>query len=319
MIRTVSRRLLGSCVVLAGIIFLLFVLIHLPATDLAPLAPGMTPADRERVRSEYKAAFGLDRPIVSRFFYWSENLLSGDLGYSQADGRAVATKIKTALGPSLILQGTAIFLMFALGIPIGVVCAVKRNRWPDRLLSTVLAAAWSVPSFWLGTLFLLYLCTDHGYSIFPPGGWPGPDDPGARTLLAHMTLPVLVLALPGVCVIARHVRASMCEALGSDYVRFARSLGIDEGVILRRHALRNSLLPVVTIFGGLLPSLLGGSIIVERIFDIQGMGHLLWESAAARDHTVLQAIFFFSVILTLIGYLTSDMLALFLNPRTRTA
>jgi peptide/nickel transport system permease protein len=111
----------------------------------------------------------------------------------------------------------------------------------------------------------------------------------------------------------------MSEALESDYVRFARSLGIDEGVILRRHALRNSLLPVVTIFGGILPSLIGGSIIVERIFDIQGMGHLLWESAAARDHTVLQAVFFFSVIATLLGYLLSDIAGLILNPRTRTA
>ncbi len=297
----------------------LFALIHLPATDLAPLAPGMTPEDRDRVRSEYRQAFGLDRPIVDRFLAWSGDLLTGDLGYSQADGRQVADKLKTALGPTLLLQGSAILLMFAMGVPLGVLCAARHGRWLDRLLFTVLTAAWSIPGFWLGTLLLLFLCTDAGFSLFPAGGWPGPDEGTLANYLKHMALPVAVLALPGVCVITRHVRASMCAALGSDYIRFARSLGVGDGVILRRHALRNSLLPVVTIFGGLLPSLLGGSIIVERIFDIQGMGHLLWESAAARDHTVLQAVFFFSVVATLVGYLISDVAALLLNPRTRVA
>jgi peptide/nickel transport system permease protein len=318
LIQTVLRRVLSSSIVLVGIIGVLFTLIHLPATDLAPLAPGMSPEDRQRVRSEYRQAFGLDRPIIDRFAHWSGNLLSGDLGFSQADGRPVTTKLKSALGPTLLLQGSAILLMFAIGIPLGVLCAAKRGRWLDRIVFTILTASWSVPGFWLGTLLLLYLCTDAGFAIFPPGGWPGPEEATFGNYLKHMILPVLVLALPGICVITRHVRASMSEALESDYVRFARSLGIDEGVILRRHALRNSLLPVVTIFGGILPSLIGGSIIVERIFDIQGMGHLLWESAAARDHTVLQAVFFFSVIATLAGYLMSDIAGLILNPRTRT-
>jgi peptide/nickel transport system permease protein len=304
---------------MVGIVGLLFFLVHLPATDLAPLSPGMSPKDRDRVRHEYRQAFGLDRPIIERFFHWSGNLLTGDLGHSQSDGHSVASKIQTSLKPTLLLQGTAIFLMFALGIPLGVLCAAKRGCWFDRVVFTLLTAAWSIPGFWLGTLLLLFLCTDQGVAIFPPGGWPSTEEHSFLRTASHMVLPVWVLALPGICVITRHVRASMCEALDSDYIRFARSLGVSEGVIVRRHALRNSLLPVVTIFGGILPSLLGGSIIVERVFDIQGMGHLLWESAAARDHTVLQAIFFFSVVATLVGYLLSDIAALILNPKIRTA
>lgn len=286
-------------------------------------SPNLSAEKLREIRQAHRKRFRLDEPLPVQFGGWMADLGRGDLGRSAMSEEPVTERIGRALPTSLCLQGTALILMFPLGIALGVFLARRLGGAIDRFVSGILVLLHAVPVFWLATLLLLFLATDRGATLFPMERMHGPTadrmDAFDRflDLLWHMVLPVTVLTLPGIVHIARQTRSGLAHALASDYVRTARAAGIPENVVVRKYALRNALGPVAALFGAQIPNLVGGSVIVETIFNVDGLGRLLYDSTYGRDYPVLQSLFLLGAVTTLAGYALSDMLVWWLLPRSR--
>ncbi len=324
-----SKRPLSALGILLTILFINFLLIQ--ATDTHRLrqenlgSRQTSPEEIEERIAVFRREFDLDKPIVTRFFSWMKKVAILDFGHGMIDPRPVRTIVGEALSQSIWLQIPSILLFFLIGIPLGVFMAANAGGFFDRILGSLLLGAYAMPTFWVATLLLIYGATSSGYDIFPLEGLSSPKMEGACTWVwlkdrgAHMVLPVFALSLPGVTVIARQTRSAMLETLSSDFILAARASGISERRVIWVHALRNSLLPAATLLGLLLPQLVGGSVVVESIFNVKGIGLLLWQSANARDFPVLQALILLSTILTLVGFVVADFMATRLNPKVSRA
>jgi peptide/nickel transport system permease protein len=260
-------------------------------------------------------------PVWKRYWKWLKTTATLDFGTSFTDERPVIDKIKKALPITLLFNLLAIFIIYLVSIPLGVRAAVKRGGPFDATSSTVLFLLASMPSFWVGTLLMIGLSSERHLNVLPSVGLHSTEAesmsylPWLRDFGSHLVLPLIVMTYAGFAGLSRYVRTSMLDAIAQDYVRTARAKGLSERIVVYKHALRNSLITLVTLVGTMLPAMIGGSVIIEFMFTIPGMGWLGFESIQARDYPVTMAITTFSAVLTMVGILISDLLYGVVDPR----
>jgi len=263
------------------------------------------------IRHEYS----LDKPLPVQYVVWLGKALHGNLGTSPKTGLPVAQSLAERVPITLELTILAMVIAIAVGLPIGILAAVRRGSLADYLASTSAIAGLSVPHFWLGILFILAFAVNLQW--LPASGFVPLTDPGAN--LAHMIMPAAVLGIGMAAVVMRQMRSAMLESLGADYIRTARAKGMSEGVVVGMHALRNSLITVVTVLGLQLGVLISGAVITEQIFIIPGIGKLTIDSVFSRDYPTLQGV----VLITATGYIVANLITdicySLLNPRIRVA
>jgi len=310
------RRLLQMIPTFLGITVLTFTIAHLAPGDPLQL-------DFESARSAAVVVVRPDEPLAVQYLRWLSRVLTFDFGRSLADHRPVSEKLGEAMPRTLLLSFLALLVAYVLAIPLGVYQAARPRSLVSRALGGLLFVAYSVPSFWVAVMLLLFLTGGRGLELFPFEGLHSKDS-GSMSALGrvadtawHLVLPVTCLSYATLAVVSRQVRGSMLEALGQDYVRAARARGIGRRSILFRHALRNSLLPVITLLSMSLPYLIGGSIVVERAFGIPGMGSLAFDAIGQRDYPVVMAVATLSAIVTMFAVLAADLLYAVVDPRIR--
>jgi oligopeptide transport system permease protein len=290
-----------------------FLLIVAAAFFLMRAAPG-GPFDEEQtlppeIAANLQAAYGLDQPVHVQFARYLGGLLRGDLGPSfRMKDFSVAELIGRGLPVTLSIGVAALLLALAVGIPLGLVAGLRRNGWVDHAVMTVALAGVAVPSFVVAPVLALVFGLQLGW--LPVGGW----EPGS---LAHMVLPVVTLALPVIAYLARLTRGSLLEVLQSPYIRTARAKGLPPGVVLRRHALKPALLPVASFLGPAAAGLLTGSLVVEQVFGLPGVGRYFVQGAVNRDYTLVMGMVVFYAALILLLNLLVDLVYGWLDPRIR--
>ncbi len=326
MTRFLVRRVLGAVPLVLGIATLVFFVLSVAPGDPALyfLHPGMTAETIARIRTN----FGLDEPLLVRYGKWMVATLTGDLGYSFSLGRPVASVIGSFLPNTLILSGCALVLSFVLGIGVGVLQAVRRGSRTDSVSSVVLLFFYSMPSFWLALMLVLVFSffarsVWHWPIWFPVSGMTSVDyaamGPGGRLLdrLWHLALPVLSLTLVLTAGVARYARASMLEVVRQDYIRTARAKGLPERTVVLKHALRNALIPIITLGGLYIPLLFGGTVFIESVFSWPGMGKAIVDGIVARDYPLVMGTSFMFAALVVAANLLADVLYAVVDPRIR--
>ncbi|MEO8193914.1 MAG: ABC transporter permease [Gemmatimonadales bacterium] len=316
-----ARRIAQGVVVVALVATLVFVLIHIAPGD--PFSASMdNPSIDEAVRARWRASYGLDRPLVEQYVHYVMNVFRGDLGFSFSMQRPVAHALAAALPNTLLLMAAGLIGGFGLGIASAIAQVRNRGRAADRALGFVSLTLFSVPDFWLALLLLVAFA--YWIPIFPIGGAADPImhemlGPVGRIAdrLEHVVLPALTLTLLYYPLIARHQRAALLDALPSDYITTARAKGVPESAILRRHALSNALLPVITLLGVAFPALLTGAVFVEKVFSWPGMGLLIVGSIGSRDYPLLTAAVILASAFVVAGSILADTLYRRVDPRLR--
>jgi peptide/nickel transport system permease protein len=313
-IRNVLQRLL--LVVLVSI--LAHSVVHLAPgrpSEVDPSNPRMKPEDIARIR----AAFHLDDPLHLQYFYWMRDLMTGELK-SFKDSQPVLPKIWQRFLNSLPLFICETLIIWSLSFPTGIYAAVRRGSTYDRTTTFLAYTLISIPGFFLSYLMILWVVSVLNVPVI---GMKTFGMENAQPLfrwmdrLWHLVIPSIMAAVAGIAVLSRYVRSQMLEVIGQDYVRTARAKGLPEDTVVYRHALQNALLPFVTMFGFLLPGLIGGSVIFEQIFAWPGLGRLGYEAILARDFPVILTLNFIAAVLTLAGTLVSDILYAVVDPRIR--
>ncbi|MDT8367998.1 MAG: ABC transporter permease [Longimicrobiales bacterium] len=326
MTRYLIRRLLGAIPLVLGVATVVFFVIHLAPGDPTNLL--LAPGADEAVIEQTRANFGLDDPLPLRYAKWIGALARGDLGYSYSHGRPVTSVIGEMLPNTLLLSGLALAVAFVVGIAIGVVQAVRPYSLPDSILSVVALFFYSMPSFWLALMLILvfsYFARNlWEWPIwFPASGIRSPDfdlmGPGERTLdrLRHLVLPVTTLALVVAAGVARFTRGSLLEVVGQDYIRTARAKGLPERTVILHHALRNALIPVITLLGLYLPVLFSGTVFIETVFAWPGMGKTIVDAIGTRDYPLVMASSLIFAAMVVLGNLVADLLYAVVDPRIR--
>ena len=326
MTRYVVRRLLGAVPLVLGIATIIFFVVNLapgdPTTYL--MAPGMSSDVVEQLRVNY----GLDQPVHVRYVKWVGSMLTGDFGYSFTYRRPVVDVLWSFLPNTLILSACALVLAFLVGIVLGTLQAVKQYSGLDSTLSVVLLFFYSMPSFWLALMLILTMSlmarNVWGWPIyFPASGmlstgheFMGPWEQ-VWDRLKHLVLPTLSLALVLTAGIARYMRGSMLEVVRQDYVRTARAKGLPERTVIFKHALRNALIPVITLVGLYIPVLFSGTVFIELIFAWPGMGRAIVDGITQRDYPLVMAASFFFAMMVVAANLVADVLYAVVDPRIR--
>lgn len=271
-------------------------------------------------KAELREIYGLNKPLLERYWIWLKNALQGDFGYSMQQQKPVLKLFNDYIWNSFLLAAVSTFLTWFIAVVIGVIAAYRQYSWFDTLMMVFIFAAMSIPSFFIGLFFIKIFAVD--LHLLPPGGMisTGSNATGLayyRDVIDHMILPVLVMTLLGLGSLTRYIRSNMIDVIRQDYIRTARAKGLTERKILFTHALRNALLPAITLVGFELPALFGGSLIIEQIFNWPGIGQLYMESFTVRDYPLLMGFTIFIAILTVIGTLLSDILYRYADPRIR--
>jgi peptide/nickel transport system permease protein len=290
---------------------------------LVNLAPG-GPASLMRIdataeqREALSRRFGLDQPLPVRYGLWLAGALHGDLGISLSSNEPVAFRIAQRLPNTLVLAGTALAASVALGIPMGVVAALRRNALPDFALAGLSIVGVSVPAFWLGIILILILSVN--FHVLPSSGMASSGAEGDLVdRLQHLLMPALVLSTTVLPYVVRFTRSALLEVLHQDYVRTATAKGLARGVVVYGHALRNALVPVVSIIGTLVPRLIGGSVVTESVFGWPGMCRLAIEAANGRDYPLIVGITVIIAAVVVLSSLVVDLAYTWLDPRIRRA
>ncbi len=313
--RYLAKRLLLLAPVLLVVSALVFTLMRLIPGDPAQVLLGFENTDPAQLAA-VRRDLGLDRPIPEQFLRWLGRLGRGDLGTSARTGRPIVTLVGEALPYTLELALYALTLAVLLAVPLGTLAGTTRSRWADAGMQTLTLLGLSLPAFWVGSLFILLFSVHLRW--FPVLSYPTLWQAPAANLWGFF-LPALTLAIPNAAAIARMVRASMIAIRGEEYVKVARAKGLTESVVVRRHMLKNALIPVVTLIGITAGYLLGGSIVVEQVFAIPGVGRLGLQAIVQRDYPVLQAVVLFVTFIFVLVNLLVDLLYVFLDPRIRYA
>lgn len=313
MLRFLSQRLLVLVPVLLGVSMLSFLLLYLIPGDVVDILMGQESGDPARL-AEMRRLFGIDRSLPARYAEWLGEALRGDLGRSFVTRRPVLSEILTAFPVTLQLTAASLLVALAAGLPLGILAAVRRGRAASIGISLLVLLVLSVPSFWLGILLVLF--TSLYFHWFPPQGlvllWVQPVE-----ALKQLVLPSLALGLALGAMVMRMTRSCILEVLDQDYVRTARAKGIAEALVIGHHALRNALIPVVTLVGLQFGYLIGGAIVIEEIFSLPGMGRLVLRSIAQRDFPLVQGVLLLAGTGVVLLNLCVDMLYLALDPRLR--
>jgi len=305
-----------------GITLITFVVIHLAPGEPVEMQTALSPKASAKSRERLREYYGLDKPLHVQYISWLGRLAKLDFGRSFApDGRPVIDKIKERIPVTLSINFIALLLEFGLAIPIGIIAATHRNSFIDKGITLVVFIGFAVPTFWLSLLMMYVFGVKLG--ILPISGLHslgGEKLTGIAWLLdtaKHLVLPLGVATFGALAGLSRYTRATMLEVLGQDYITTARGKGLPERVVIYRHALRNALLPIITILGFSLPGLIGGSVIFETIFAIPGMGQLFYQGVMSRDYPLVMGILVMGALLTLIGNLLADLLYAVADPRIR--
>lgn len=317
MTRFIARRLLQAIPTLFGIMLLSFLLMRFspadPVTLMVGQDPNVTAEDYERLRE----ALGLNRPLPVQFGEFVWDALRFDFGKSFYYHRPAMDLILERMPNSLQLAVAGTVVALAVGIPMGILAALYRGRAADHTVRIASVVSAAVPDFFLGLLFILFLGVQLRW--FPIGSMNtiGENCSFCWDRIHHMIGPVLLYANGGIAVYPRYLRTEMLEILAQDYVRTARAKGLNERVVIGLHAFRNSLIPIVTLFGGILTIVLSGSVIIEQIFTWPGLGRLLFEAATAKDYPVVQAAVVIGGELLLLSYILRDIAYAWVDPRVR--
>ncbi|ROQ90796.1 ABC transporter permease [Desulfosoma caldarium] len=322
------KRLLQMIPTLLGITFITFCIIQLAPGNPAMLKLQMATqgemadtAYAKQVIEQTKKLYGLDKPLPVQYLLWVKRVFTLDFGTSFKDHRRVMDKIAERLPVTIQINLISIFLVYLIAIPFGVYSATHPDTLPDKVLTLFFFFLYSLPNFWVAMLLIMLFGGGDFWDIFPIYGissigaenWPLWRQILDR--LEHLVLPVACLTYGGFAYLSRLTRAELLEVIREDYVRTARAKGLSERVVVMKHAFRNALLPIITLLAFLLPAMFGGSVIIESIFSIPGMGQLGFEAVLSRDYPVIMAITTISALLTLIGLLLSDILYAVLDPR----
>lgn len=310
---------------LVGITIMVFAISRIAPGDPVSLSMGpggqmdaQRAADVRKVRMEL---YGLDKPVHIQYAKWLGRVVKFDFGDSIKHHRPVIDLIKERLPITLTLNIIAFVIIYTVSLPLGIMAAVRHKRFFDRASSVALFMLWALPSMWVGQMMIGYLCGPTFLNWFPPAGLSSnyadqlPFFPWLSDRLWHLVLPVLCLTYGGFAYLTKQVRAGMLDNLRSDYVRTARAKGLSNRVVIFRHAFRNSIIPVITIMATILPAMLGGSIIIERIFSIPGMGLLAFETVTTRDYNVVMAVATIGGLMNLVGLLLGDIAYAMVDPR----
>ncbi|MFN8926425.1 MAG: ABC transporter permease [Rhodospirillales bacterium] len=310
--RYVVDRLLGMVLVMLVVATMAFLIVRVIPGDPAGimLGPDATPADVAGLRTR----LGLDRPIPVQYLIFLRDLVGGDLGQSIFLGRSVLQALADRTEPTLALTLMATLIALAIGIPAGIVAAVRRGGALDQTTRGLAMLGASIPSFWLALLFMQTFAVALGW--FPVAGY---GEPGAPFLerMRHLIMPAVVLGLISSALITRFTRASMLDVLGEDYVRTARSKGLAERVVVMKHALRNAMIPILTVVGLTVAVLLGGAVVTETVFGLPGVGNLVVQAVLRRDYPVIQGALIVIAGIYVLVNLVIDLLYTLIDPRVR--
>ncbi|TWJ19416.1 ABC transporter permease [Geobacter argillaceus] len=316
------QRLVALVPLLLGITLITFVVMHLAPGEPVEMQTAMNPKVSAQARERLREFYGLDKPLHVQYLNWLGRLARLDFGRSFApDNRPVMDKIRERIPVTLSLNVIALVLEFGLAIPIGILAATRRDTLLDKGITLFVFLGFAVPTFWLA-LILMYL---FGVKL----GWlpiSGLHSLGSDKLhglawfgdlARHLILPISIATFGSLAGLSRYMRSTMLEVIGQDYITTARAKGLTERVVIYRHALRNALLPVITLLGFSLPGLIGGSVIFETIFAIPGMGQLFYMGVMSRDYPLVMGILTIGAGLTLVGNLLADLAYAAADPRIR--
>jgi peptide/nickel transport system permease protein len=313
MTRFILIRLAQVAAVLAVMSFVIYALIGLMPGDPISLMlasdPHLTAADVARL----KALQGLDQPLLKRYVAWAEAALGGNFGYSRLYGTTATAALLPRLGNTALLMGVSFALSLAIALPLGILAARRPGSWLDVAANLLSFAGISLPPFWLALMLILVFAVALGW--LPAGGIATIGKGGIADRAAHLVLPVSVLTLTGIGGYLRYARAGMIEALRQDYVRTARAKGAGEGRVLWRHALRNALIPVITVVALSFGSLFSGALITETMFAYPGMGKLIYDAILGNDFNLALAGLLFATLLVLLSNLAADIAYAAADPR----
>jgi peptide/nickel transport system permease protein len=310
--RYIARRLLQLIPTLFLASILIFAIIHLAPGDPAVIMAGFD-ATPEQIQAE-RVRLGLDKPIPVQYAVWLSDVVRLNLGHSMISGRPVATLVADAFPNTLRLAVTALVVSVVIGITLGAVAALKQNSWLDSLITSISSIALAVPGFWLGILMILLFSVRLRW--LPPSGT---GEAGASVIsnFRYLIMPVAAIAFAQMAVFSRYCRSALIDVMTTDYIRTARAKGLREGAVVRVHALKNALIPIVTIIGIQAGRLLGGVVIIEAVFAYSGMGRLVVLSIMNRDAPVVQAALMLVVVVFLLVNLLVDLLYGYIDPRVR--
>lgn len=316
MFQYLLRRLLQVPLLLLGVVIFTFILIHIAPGD--PIVALAGEYGNEAYYEEMRAKFGLDRPLVEQLGIYLRNLLQGDLGYSYTYGQPVVRIILGRLPPTLLLMGTALLMATVMGIGLGVLAARRPDSALDTSITILALLGYAIPVFWLAQMLIYFLALQGGW--FPVHGLTSTREQhtGVRLVLDvahHLALPAAALAVQQIALVSRLTRAEMLETLAQPFIMSARAKGLKERQVLMGHALRNALLPVVTIVGSRVGFLFAGAVLTETIFGWPGLGRLLLDATLARDYPILMGLFILISTSVILANLATDFIYATLDAR----
>jgi peptide/nickel transport system permease protein len=310
----IIRRLLVAVIVTIGIAAVSFILLH--ALSGSPVNAVLGPKATPQAIRDWNRQHGYDRPLILQFFSYLGNLAHLNFGYSYKEGQSVGALFSENAGRSAYLSGASLVLALLIAIPLGIAQAVRRNSPDDYAATALTFTLYSMPSFFLGLILIQFFALD--WHVFPPlvsdnitTTW------GAITHPAQLTLPIVTLAAITVASFSRYMRSSALDNLAQDYIRLARAKGLSQRLVLTRHLLRNSCLPMITLVGLSIPSLVAGNLLIETLFNYQGLGLLFFNALGNEDYPVLLAYTVVGGVLTVIGNLMADVAVTVADPRIR--
>ncbi len=321
MLRYLTRRLLQMIPLLIGITIISFAVIHLAPGEPTDLVTDLQPKVSAQAAERLRHLYGLDRPLHIQYLDWLKRLVKLDMGRSFLDNRLVSVKILERLPVTITINVLSLLLIIIVALPIGIVSATRQYSLFDKASTVFVFLGFATPTFWFALLLMILFGIKLGW--LPISGLRSLSAAsfsfGGRLLdmARHLILPVFVSAFGGLAGFSRYMRSNMLEVIHQDYIRTARAKGLSERAVIYKHALRNALLPIVTILGLSVPALIGGSVIFESIFAIPGMGRLFYESVMARDYPVIMGGLVIGAILTLLGNLIADITYAYVDPRIR--
>ncbi len=308
---------------LFGITLISFAVIHLAPGEPVGLDTSLNPKVSAEARERIRQIYHLDEPLPVQYWRWVKRLVVLDLGESfSADRRPVLDKIIERIPITLTLNVLSLMLILAVATPLGVYSAVRQHTLFDRVSTVFVFIGFAIPTFWLALLLMILFGVELGW--LPISGIRSLDHDSLSTpakiwdYARHLAMPVFVSAFGGLAGLSRYMRSNMLEVVRQDYITTARAKGLTEDAVIYRHALRNALLPVVTILGLSIPALIGGSVIFETIYAIPGMGQLFYQSVLSRDYPLVMGVLVIGAVLTLIGNLVADLCYGLVDPRIRT-
>ncbi len=322
MITYLIKRILILIPLLFGITLITFAVIHLAPGEPVEMQTAMNPKISAETRQRMREFYGLDKPLYVQYGTWLGKLVRLDFGRSFApDNRPVIDKISERIPITLSLNFIALVLEFGLALPIGIFAAIRQNTLLDRGVTVFVFIGFAVPTFWLALLLMYFFGVKLEWLPISGLHSLGSEDYGTLRwlwdLAKHLLLPISVAAFGSLAGLSRYMRSTMLEVIRQDYITTARAKGLAERTVIYRHALRNALLPVITLLGFSLPGLIGGSVIFETIFSIPGMGQLFYAGVMSRDYPLVMGILVIGAFLTLLGNLLADISYAFADPRIR--